>query len=581
MAVATKTRKTYVRSIAVISAEETLVRYQDSATVTAVGVTSSVNTRQSKDADRVIGRGEIISVDGFGLAHTSTVIGKGVISAAELRTTVDAATATGVGVAIGVEDRARLDAATITGVGVLSNTTQQFNGIDSATVRGKAIVMQIQEYVDASTAISRAHVTEILDVYIANDSATVTSVASAITNSNYLFSKDEATVVGNSGSGEFFPGDDLFPGDDMFPGEAGVSAVELFAGVDADRVIGVGSTGNTYYDGWVLAPDGVTLTADLTKRVVGVGVASGFENFVWNETGTVTGVGVLSAVLQYQKSIEFSTITGVTVIISDEIQIGSSTNILEGVGKVANQTGGTAWNPVVDERFQANRVGSPAMGRDISSTDFAEFTDTASPSMGRSTLGSKIKSIANAIDGYVDSFMVSGVTNASPPVVTATGHTFTNGQRVLISGVGGATGANGLFKIASVGANVFTLNTEAGGNPAAPGVYTSGGQVWNGFYPIMAVTAATNATPIQVTATAHSLVSGDIVKIVNGTGNTAVNGTWVVTFVDANNVTLNGSVGNGAYGASSANMAKMSGTPYAASTSDYAGAPLAQKYNAG
>lgn len=62
-----------------------------------------------------------------------------------------------------------------------------------------------------------------------------------------------------------------------------------------------------------------------------------------------------------------------------------------------------------------------------------------------------------------------------------------------------------------------------------------------------AITAATNASPIQITAAGHGLVTGQLIGIQGVQGNTAANGQWVVTFVDANNFTLNGSTGNGAW----------------------------------
>jgi hypothetical protein len=61
------------------------------------------------------------------------------------------------------------------------------------------------------------------------------------------------------------------------------------------------------------------------------------------------------------------------------------------------------------------------------------------------------------------------------------------------------------------------------------------------------VTAATNATPIQITANSHGLVTGDVVTVTGVGGNTAANGTWIVTNTGINTVTLDGSVGNGTY----------------------------------
>lgn len=62
-----------------------------------------------------------------------------------------------------------------------------------------------------------------------------------------------------------------------------------------------------------------------------------------------------------------------------------------------------------------------------------------------------------------------------------------------------------------------------------------------------AITGATNASPIQITSTAHGRSTNDVVSISGVLGNTAANGDWTITVVDANNFTLNGSAGNGAY----------------------------------
>jgi hypothetical protein len=62
-----------------------------------------------------------------------------------------------------------------------------------------------------------------------------------------------------------------------------------------------------------------------------------------------------------------------------------------------------------------------------------------------------------------------------------------------------------------------------------------------------AITAASNASPIKITVANHGFNTGETVVIAGVGGNTAVNGTWVITVVDANNFNLNGSTGNGAY----------------------------------
>ena len=62
------------------------------------------------------------------------------------------------------------------------------------------------------------------------------------------------------------------------------------------------------------------------------------------------------------------------------------------------------------------------------------------------------------------------------------------------------------------------------------------------------VTAATNASPIQITTSAaNALTTGQTVTISGVTGNTAANGTWIITVINSTNFTLNSSTGNGAY----------------------------------
>src|SRR6185437_4946841 len=61
------------------------------------------------------------------------------------------------------------------------------------------------------------------------------------------------------------------------------------------------------------------------------------------------------------------------------------------------------------------------------------------------------------------------------------------------------------------------------------------------------VTDATNASPIVVTSANHGLRTGARVTISGVTGNTAANGSFNVTRVDADTFSLDGSTGNGSY----------------------------------
>jgi hypothetical protein len=65
---------------------------------------------------------------------------------------------------------------------------------------------------------------------------------------------------------------------------------------------------------------------------------------------------------------------------------------------------------------------------------------------------------------------ITGATNASPIVITATAHGMNNGDVVMVSGVLGNTAANGKFTIANKAANTFELAGSTGN-----GAYVSGG----------------------------------------------------------------------------------------------------------
>jgi len=61
------------------------------------------------------------------------------------------------------------------------------------------------------------------------------------------------------------------------------------------------------------------------------------------------------------------------------------------------------------------------------------------------------------------------------------------------------------------------------------------------------ITGATNATPIVIASAAHGFTTGQQITIAGVVGNTAANGAWSITVVDADHFSLSGSVGNGAY----------------------------------
>jgi len=57
------------------------------------------------------------------------------------------------------------------------------------------------------------------------------------------------------------------------------------------------------------------------------------------------------------------------------------------------------------------------------------------------------------------------------------------------------------------------------------------------------IVSTTNASPISVQVTSHGYSTGDRIYIQNHATNLTANGTWTITYVDANNFTLDGSTG--------------------------------------
>ncbi len=97
----------------------------------------------------------------------------------------------------------------------------------------------------------------------------------------------------------------------------------------------------------------------------------------------------------------------------------------------------------------------------------------------------------------------------------------------------------------SINLGLTTLGNSRGGTLEAwasagyrPGTYVSSGA--------LAITAASNASPIEITTSAnHALVTGNSVFISGVTGNTAANGNWRIIRTGPKKFTLNGSTGNG------------------------------------
>ena len=119
--------------------------------------------------------------------------------------------------------------------------------------------------------------------------------------------------------------------------------------------------------------------------------------------------------------------------------------------------------------------------------------------------------------------VITNATNATPIVVTSTAHGLSDDNRVTIRGVLGNVAANGRFQLKNTQANSMELNLFAD------------------------ITNASNDSVIIITtAVAYPFASGSTVTISGVTGNTAANGTFLITALTTTTFSIPAS-GNGAY----------------------------------
>jgi len=201
---------------------------------------------------------------------------------------------------------------------------------------------------------------------------------------------------------------------------------------------------------------------------------------------------------------------------------------------------------------------------------------------------------------------ITGITQASPGVVTCAGHGFVSGDEIYLNDIGGMTTLNTrTFLVVYIGVNTFSLTDVDGNaiNTSALSAYTSGGRA-NKIYEITTpyleaddlfqlryaqnfdtmtfvhpyydirdltrsghtswtlarqtrtadpflikknISAVTLANPCKVTAVAHGYSTGDTIIIEEIVGTTQLNSRWyTITKVDADNFTLDG-VNSSAY----------------------------------
>ena len=132
-------------------------------------------------------------------------------------------------------------------------------------------------------------------------------------------------------------------------------------------------------------------------------------------------------------------------------------------------------------------------------------------------------------------FGITGATQANPCVITAVGHTFINGDRVKISGVGGMVELNGqIYTVAGVAGNNLSLNDDNGANinSGGYGAYGAGGTV----YMATRLETAHSTRRFGAIGDIGAMSAGGVVSLTrNNTLETHVKGT-----TDATNLTVSG-----------------------------------------
>lgn len=89
-----------------------------------------------------------------------------------------------------------------------------------------------------------------------------------------------------------------------------------------------------------------------------------------------------------------------------------------------------------------------------------------------------LRAIAISCTNLTQAKAITSVSAATPGVVTSNSHGFSDGDEVMIVGVGGVAAANGHFIVAGATTNTFELTDPiTGADVATSGTYTSGGWI--------------------------------------------------------------------------------------------------------
>ncbi len=120
---------------------------------------------------------------------------------------------------------------------------------------------------------------------------------------------------------------------------------------------------------------------------------------------------------------------------------------------------------------------------------------------------------------------IENITQANPGVITVTGHGFSNGNEVSLSGIQGMTEISGAnYRVANATTNTFTLVDEAGDNVDT----TSFTAFEDGGGTEVAITGATQANPCVITSNSHPFFDNDVIYIKDVAGMTELNDAYYI-----------------------------------------------------
>ena len=184
------------------------------------------------------------------------------------------------------------------------------------------------------------------------------------------------------------------------------------------------------------------------------------------------------------------------------VDIGTSANLLTGIREgsmVTNTYGGTFIGgdntavtlslPFYPDKIEIFNYTAWATNDDVVSAVWYRGMpagDALITNRGTATLTTTLETtngvtITETGPGFAaEQVTITGVTDASPPVVTAASHGLTDNDRVMITKLAGEVGDalnNKQYRIDVLTTNTFALYDVNYNAVAAPGTYTSGGQV--------------------------------------------------------------------------------------------------------